>query len=212
MRRRGQPAAEPRTEGAEREQGVLADTKPQDQPFGLAILGHEAEAAPGSPGAAERMRTGCPSSVDVPRVEGLGRRRGPARAPSARARPARRCRGSRPAAGRGRCPWSRPLTAPPRTADDGLADLRRGAARRKVVLEVAADHHPDELARRRLRGHERVHLPPVLQDGDAIRDLEDLGEPMRDEEHADALLDQQPDTLEEGGRSHAATGRRSARP
>ena len=84
--------------------------------------------------------------------------------------------------------------------DDGLADLGRGAARRKVVLDVAADHHPDELVRRRLGGHERVHPPPVLQDGDAVRDLEDLGEPMRDEEDADALLDQQPDTLEEGGR------------
>ncbi len=64
-------------------------------------------------------------------------------------------------------------------------------------LEIAPDHHADQLAARDLLGYQRPHHLPIPHHGDPVDDLEDLTQPMRDVDHGHVVLAQAPDHAEQ---------------
>ncbi len=73
----------------------------------------------------------------------------------------------------------------------------RSGARREVLVEFAADHHPHELRHRHLGGRHRAHPAPSLSTVIALRKLEDLTQAVRDVEHGEATGTQALDGLEQ---------------
>ena len=124
-----------------------------------------------------------------------GRRgRGPAR--SGRRRPARPGRGSRPRARSGSRPGRRPpgsraprissTTSPIGTSTFGkTADSSRPTIMRIRSARLTSAHRP------------RAHARAVAQDGDAVGDLKQLFQPVRDVDDADALRPQLADHPEQ---------------
>ena len=66
------------------------------------------------------------------------------------------------------------------------------------MIQLAADHHPHQLAGANRGAGDGVDPAPVLEDGDPPRQLEDLFQPVRDVEHGQTALLQEPHPLEEG--------------
>ncbi len=72
--------------------------------------------------------------------------------------------------------------------EDRLGGLRRGLVHDEVHL--AADHHVRQLLAGRLGWRRRADHPAAAEDGDAVRDFEDLVQLVRDEDDRRAALDQ----------------------
>ena len=140
------------------------------------------------PARGERSRRGRPSTSTVPSVNGSAPNR--ARASSVRPAP---CSPAMPTISPARTSRSMPASTalpPPRTASRTSPMSSGAGALGEVGVELAADHHRDEATGGRVGGGHRVDPAPVLEDGDAVGDGEDLAQPVRDVEDGDALLAQ----------------------
>ena len=83
--------------------------------------------------------------------------------------------------------WRTSRTVSPTSADSLAGDL----------VEVAADHHRDEVAHVGLRHRPGGDVAAVAEDGDAVAEAEDLLHAVRDVDDAEALRTEAADHLEE---------------
>ena len=134
----------------------------------------------------ERSRTGSPSRVTSPVVNGDTPKR--ARASADRPEP---CRPPTPSTSPARSSRSTSAQLPVVPGADGEPDrppVVRAGPVRVVAGQFPADHVPHQLVRAGVRGGHRGHPAAVLQNGDPAGQVEDLGEPVRDVQQPDAPL------------------------
>jgi hypothetical protein len=67
----------------------------------------------------------------------------------------------------------------------------------RQACNLPADHHPGQRQLVRVVGGNRPHLLPAPQDRDPVRHGHDLGELVRDEDHAPSVVDETPDDGEQ---------------
>ena len=188
--RRSSPPADhrpgPRESRQRGERDVRGDRELHQPALLAPVLGEQGDAE------ADRVAragdsTGRPSSSICPSRGGL-RRRSSARSRCGPSRPGRRARGPRPGADRRRCHER----IHPRGRERGAAAPRSGVS--AVIREVLPEGAPDDqlhhrAACRSARGP-RVDDPRVLHHGDAIGELEDLLQAMRDIDDRHAVVPQ----------------------
>ena len=167
---------------------VLAHAEVADDPLALAVGGDEADAAPPCPCPAMSDDRCLPATWIVP-VRGGSERAvdGAAERLDARADQAENADDLAGAHARGRCPSSLPGTDSPSTDRTSCPDLALG----RDVVEVAGDaaeHRRQNHAARSGGGLEQAGVPSVAEHGDAVGNLENLVQVMRDVDHRDRLL------------------------